>query len=85
MRGSNFIPDYTVRAICDVVYFRVSRSLYQAARSATLLERAQRDTATRTNDYESDVELGGRGDEGDIVSIARLNDRRELNCVIIKM
>ena len=44
-RNEKFITDYTVRAITDVVLFRVSRSLYQAARSATLLERAQRDVS----------------------------------------
>lgn len=36
-----FVSDYTVRAMTDVTYLRVSRFLYQAARSATLLERAQ--------------------------------------------
>lgn len=36
-----FVSDYTVRALTDVTYLRVSRFLYQAARSATLLERAQ--------------------------------------------
>lgn len=50
-RGQNFVVDYTVRAITDVIYFRVSRSLYQAAKSATLLERAQRDVQ-RTNENE---------------------------------
>jgi len=41
--GQTFVTDYTVRAISDVVFFRVSRSLYQAARSATLLERAHKE------------------------------------------
>lgn len=36
-----FVSDYTVRALTSVTYLRVSRFLYQAARSATLLERAQ--------------------------------------------
>ena len=35
-----FIVDYTVRVLTDVVYFRISRSLYYAARNTTLLERA---------------------------------------------
>jgi hypothetical protein len=36
-RGQTFVTDYTVRAITDVVYFCLSRILYQAARSATVL------------------------------------------------
>lgn len=51
-RGQTFLVDYTVRAITDVLYFRVSRSLYQAAKSATLLERTQRDIAPRSNENE---------------------------------
>lgn len=39
--SQTFISDYTVRALTDVTYLRVSQFLYQAARSATLLERAQ--------------------------------------------
>ena len=41
--GQTFVPDYTVRAVTDLVYFRISSALYQAARNATLIERAQRD------------------------------------------
>lgn len=51
-RNQTFITDYTVRAITDVVLFRVSRSLYQAARSATLLERAQRDINDTNNELD---------------------------------
>lgn len=35
---THLIPDYTVRAITDLVYFRISRALYQAARNATSFE-----------------------------------------------
>lgn len=55
-RGQAFVVDYTVRAITDVVYFRVSRSLYQAAKNATLLERAQRDVINRTAECDSEFE-----------------------------
>jgi len=51
-RNQTFITDYTVRAVTDVVLFRVSRSLYQAARNATLLERAQRDVNETNNELD---------------------------------
>lgn len=76
VRSQAFVPDYTLRAITNVVYLRVTRSLYQAARSATLLERAQRDATLRVHDYESDLEqvFGGscNREEIDLVMIDRL-------------
>ncbi|XP_050071849.1 unextended protein [Anopheles maculipalpis] len=39
---NQFIPDYTVKAITDVVYMQISRILYLAAKRATLLERSQK-------------------------------------------
>lgn len=38
--AASFIPDYTVRAITDLTYFQISRSMYQAAKQATLLEKS---------------------------------------------
>jgi hypothetical protein len=56
-RGQTFVTDYTVRAITDVVYFCLSRILYQAACSATVLERTQRGDATkRISDCDSNLE-----------------------------
>ena len=55
-RGQTFVTDYTVRAITDVVYFCLSRTLYQAARSATVLERTQRDATLRISDCDSNLE-----------------------------
>lgn len=37
-----FIPDYSVRAVTDVVYLVIKRSLHMAAKRATLMEKAQR-------------------------------------------
>ncbi|XP_035776030.1 metal transporter CNNM4-like isoform X2 [Anopheles albimanus] len=37
-----FIPDYTVKAVTEVVYLQISRNLYLAAKRATLMERSQR-------------------------------------------
>lgn len=40
-----FQPDYSVRAVTDVLYMKVRRSLYLAAKRATLMERSQKDAA----------------------------------------
>lgn len=37
-----FIPDYTVRALTEVFYIKIKRSLYLAAKRATLLEQSQK-------------------------------------------
>ncbi|XP_043601675.1 unextended protein isoform X2 [Bombus pyrosoma] len=39
-----FVPDYTVRAVTEVFYVKIKRSLYLAAKRATLLERSQKDS-----------------------------------------
>lgn len=42
MLRHTFIPDYSVRAVTDVVYLVIKRSLHMAAKRATLMEKAQR-------------------------------------------
>ncbi|XP_053693544.1 unextended protein [Sabethes cyaneus] len=37
-----FLPDYTVKAVTEVVYIQIKRNLYLAAKRATLMERSQR-------------------------------------------
>jgi metal transporter CNNM len=39
-----FVPDYTVRAVTEVFYVKIKRSLYLAAKRATLLDRSKKDT-----------------------------------------
>lgn len=51
-----FQPDYTVRACTEVLYLRVKRSLYLAAKRATLMERSQKDTATSGEQFDDEVE-----------------------------
>ncbi|RZB41011.1 metal transporter CNNM4, partial [Asbolus verrucosus] len=41
MLRHTFQPDYTVRATTEVIYLRIKRSLYLAAKRATLMERSQ--------------------------------------------
>ncbi|XP_039281476.1 metal transporter CNNM2 isoform X2 [Nilaparvata lugens] len=42
MLRHSFVPDYTVRAVTDIFYLRVRRSLYLAAKRATLMERCKK-------------------------------------------
>ena len=37
-----FVPDYSVKAVTDVYYMAIKRTLYLAAKRATLMERAQK-------------------------------------------
>ena len=56
IRNQTSIVDYTVRPTSDLVYICMSRSLYQSARRATLLERNQRENAQSTTEYENEFE-----------------------------
>lgn len=51
-----FVPDYTVRAITEVFYVKVKRSLYLAAKRATLLERSQKEGSQSTDQFDDEVE-----------------------------
>lgn len=42
MLRTTFVPDYSVRAVTEVVYITIKRTLYLAAKRATLMERSQR-------------------------------------------
>lgn len=46
---TTFVPDYSVRAVTEVVYITIKRTLYLAAKRATLMERSQR-VGDLTND-----------------------------------
>ena len=50
-----FVPDYSVRAITEVFYVKVKRSLYLAAKRATLLERSQKDPGSQ-DQFDDEVE-----------------------------
>ncbi|OAD52039.1 Metal transporter CNNM2 [Eufriesea mexicana] len=51
-----FVPDYTVRAVSEVFYVKVKRSLYLAAKRATLLERSQKDSLPGQEQFDDEVE-----------------------------
>lgn len=46
MLRHTFIPDYTVRATTEVLYLKIKRSLYLAAKRATLMEKSKRENQT---------------------------------------
>ena len=50
-----FVPDYTVRAVSEVFYVKIKRSLYLAAKRATLLERSQKDSSGQEQ-FDDEVE-----------------------------
>lgn len=52
-----FVPDYTVRAVTEVFYVKIKRSLYLAAKRATLLERSQKDSVPgQEQQFDDEVE-----------------------------
>lgn len=56
MLRHTFQPDYSVRASSEVLYLQVKRSLYLAAKRATLMERSQRDNSTTGEQFDDEVE-----------------------------
>lgn len=56
-----FVPDYSVRAVNDVVYITVRRNLYLAAKRATLMERSQKCVSTGNDALDDEVEKVSNG------------------------
>lgn len=59
-----FVPDYSVRAVSEVMYLRVKRSFYMAAKRATLMERSKKMSNAGEFDEEVDkvIEISRPGD-----------------------
>ncbi|XP_044740293.1 unextended protein isoform X2 [Chrysoperla carnea] len=51
-----FVPDYSVRAVTEVLYIKIKRSLYMAALRATLMERSQKGDITGGEQFDEEVE-----------------------------
>ncbi|XP_060843585.1 unextended protein isoform X1 [Rhopalosiphum padi] len=58
-----FVPDYSVRAVTEVMYLRVKRSFYMAAKRATLMERSKKMSNAGEFDEEVDKLFHTYGDE----------------------
>lgn len=51
-----FIPDYSVRALTDVVYLVIKKSLYLTAKRATLMEQSKRLGEVSNEPFDIEVE-----------------------------
>ncbi|XP_058984113.1 unextended protein isoform X1 [Musca domestica] len=52
-----FVPDYSVRAVTDVIYIAIKRNLYLTAKKATLLEKSRKSGAEpSTAEFDDEVE-----------------------------
>ncbi|XP_058450101.1 unextended protein [Malaya genurostris] len=56
MLRHTFLPDYTVKAVTEVVYIQIKRNLYLAAKRATLMERSQRVGEHSLEPFDDEVE-----------------------------
>lgn len=56
MLRHTFTPDYSVRALTDVMYLAIKRSLYLAAKRATLMEQSRRMGEHSNEPFDDEVE-----------------------------
>ncbi|XP_070140071.1 unextended protein isoform X2 [Drosophila kikkawai] len=52
----SFVPDYSVRAISDVIYIAIKRVLYLTAKKATLLEKSRKSGTFSSETFDDEVE-----------------------------
>lgn len=52
----SFVPDFSVKAITEVIYVAVKRSLYLAAKRASLLEQSRRLGTSGNTEIDDEVE-----------------------------
>lgn len=51
-----FIPDYSVRATTEVLYLKIKRALYLAAKRATLMERSKKGENQTDQQFDEEVD-----------------------------
>ncbi|XP_069363760.1 unextended protein-like isoform X2 [Maniola hyperantus] len=56
MLRHTFVPDYSVRAVTDVYYLTVKRSLYLAAKRATLMEKGALSKGATNEQFDTEVD-----------------------------
>jgi metal transporter CNNM len=52
--ASSFVPDYSVRPVTDTTFLKIPRSMYIAAKQATVLERTHAHTDERAQNEVGD-------------------------------
>ncbi|XP_034666172.1 metal transporter CNNM4 isoform X1 [Drosophila subobscura] len=52
----SFVPDYSVRAITDVIYIAIKRVLYLTAKKATLLDKSRKSGTFSSETFDDEVE-----------------------------
>ncbi|XP_018571878.1 metal transporter CNNM4 [Anoplophora glabripennis] len=73
-----FIPDYSVRASTEVLYLKIKRSLYLAAKRATLMERSKKGEHQTEQQFDEEVDkLLHSLDEDDVVSDGKRTPNRK--------
>ncbi|XP_018331048.1 metal transporter CNNM4 [Agrilus planipennis] len=75
---ATFQPDYSVRACTEVLYMKVRRSLYLAAKRATLMERSQKDSTASGDQFDDEVEKLLHAFEDDISTGRRSPDVHQI-------
>ncbi|XP_050303940.1 unextended protein isoform X2 [Anthonomus grandis grandis] len=76
MLRHTFIPDYTVRASTEVLYLKIKRSLYLAAKRATLMEKSKRENQTKEQ-FDEEIDKLLDATEDDDISCGRITPRRK--------
>ena len=67
---STFIPDYTVKAISEIIYIQIKRSMYMAAKRATLMERTHTKGSAQADQFDCELDkiFNCCDDDNDFVS-----------------
>ncbi|XP_030755614.1 metal transporter CNNM4 [Sitophilus oryzae] len=77
MLRHTFIPDYTVRASTEVLYLKIKRSLYLAAKRATLMEKSKRDQNETKEQFDEEIDKLLHAVDDDEISSGRITPRRK--------
>ncbi|XP_076257606.1 metal transporter uex isoform X1 [Rhynchophorus ferrugineus] len=72
-----FIPDYTVRASTEVLYLKIKRSLYLAAKRATLMEKSKRGQNETKEQFDEEIDKLLHAVDDDDISTGRITPRRK--------
>ncbi|KAI5632957.1 metal transporter CNNM4 [Phthorimaea operculella] len=75
MLRHTFVPDYSVRAIADLYYLTINRTMYLAAKRATLMEKGALNKGDTNQQIDSEVDKLLRGDQPAILENPKVEDK----------